>query len=173
MAWFATTSPGGITKRRSTAWLDAVPGCRQGDRLTVLGRLLDFAVHDLGSRGIGALIVVHPTGELAVAHEQRLPIPPALRIDRPFDLAPLRHAIAQTDGATVFDRDGNLRQMGIRLVPSREAETAVRPIGGTRHTSARRYSYDDPDAVVIAVSEDGPVTVIRAGEPVARTQPNG
>ncbi len=32
-----------------------------------------------------------------------------------------------------------------------------------RHTSARRYSYDDPQATVIVVSEDGPVTVLRNG----------
>ena len=33
-----------------------------------------------------------------------------------------------------------------------------------RHTAARRYSYDDPGATVIVVSEDGPVTVFRNGE---------
>jgi DNA integrity scanning protein DisA with diadenylate cyclase activity len=32
-----------------------------------------------------------------------------------------------------------------------------------RHTAARRYSYDDADATVIVVSEDGPVTVFRGG----------
>ncbi len=150
-------------------WLDNVPGCRGGDGPTVLARLLDFAVHDLGARGIGALLVLHPTGDLPVAHEQRLPIPPALRIDRPFDLAPLRHALAQTDGATVFDRHGVLRQMGVRLVPTPAAELSVRPLGGTRHTSARRYSHDDPTAVLVVVSEDGPVTVLREGEPIGRS----
>ncbi len=33
-----------------------------------------------------------------------------------------------------------------------------------RHTSGRRYSFDDPAATVIVVSEDGPVTVLRGGE---------
>lgn len=32
-----------------------------------------------------------------------------------------------------------------------------------RHTSGRRYSFDDPTATVIVVSEDGPVTVLRGG----------
>ena len=32
-----------------------------------------------------------------------------------------------------------------------------------RHTAARRYSFDDPTATVIVVSEDGPVTVLRDG----------
>lgn len=170
--------PAGVVRRDLTgwhheppleSWVDAVPGCTTDGAPTVLGRLLDFAVHDLGAIGIGALLLFHPTGDLAIAHEQRLPIPPELRIDRPQALAPLRHALAQADGATVFDHTGVLRQMGVRLVPTPAAEAAVRPMGGTRHTSARRYSYDDPESVVIVVSEDGPVTILRAGERIGRS----
>lgn len=152
-----------------SAWLDDVPGCRDGAGLTVLGRLLDFAVHDLGARGIGTTLIKHPSGQLPVRHEQRLPVPPALQIDRPHDLAPLRHALAQTDGATVFDATGTLRHMGVHLVWSRAAEAAVPGVRGTRHTSAARYSHDDPDAVVIVVSEDGPVTILRAGIPIGHS----
>ena len=79
-------------------------------------------------------------------------------------LAPLRHALTQVDGAAVFDGAGVLRQLGVRLIPSSAAEAEVDPLGGTRHTSARRYSHDDPRATVVAVSEDGPVSVLRAGE---------
>ncbi len=153
------------------AWIDEVPGCMADGHRSVLGVLLDFAVHDLGARGIGSLLVLHPEGDPVGGHEHRLPSPPELHIDRPHDLAPLRHALAQTDGATVFDASGTLRWMGIRLVPSRAAEDAVRPLGGTRHTSALRYSWDDPDAVVVVVSDDGPVTVVRAGEVVGRSTP--
>ena len=39
---------------------------------------------------------------------------------------------------------------------------------GMRHTSALRYSADDPSATLIVVSEDGPVSVIRNGEVLAR-----
>jgi hypothetical protein len=174
--------PSGVVRRDVTGWhheppfdrwLASVPGgCRQDGAPTVLGRLLDFAVHDLGARGIGATLIHHPIGELPQRHELRLPVPPALRIDRPYDLAPLRHALAQTDGATVFDDSGTLRRMGVQLVPSRAAEAAVRAVGGTRHTSARRYSHDDADAVVIVVSEDGPVTILKAGVPIGRS-PSG
>lgn len=151
------------------SWIGDVPGCMRDGERTPLGKLLDFAVHDLGARGIGSLLVLHPSGDLSAGHEHRLPAPPDLRIDRPADLAPLRHGLAQTDGATVFAPEGTLRWMGVRLVPSRAAEMAVRPMGGTRHTSALRYSHDDPDAVLIVVSEDGPVTVMRAGEIVGRS----
>lgn len=156
-------------------WLDQIPGCRESGRLTTLGLLLDFAVHDLGARGIGGLLIMNERGQLATEHEHQLPIPPALSIHRPHDLAPLSHALTQTDGATVFDGDGVLCWMGVRLVPSLEAEAEAegrpRITGGTRHASAHRYSYDDPEAIVIVVSEDGPVTVFQAGEPVARTGP--
>lgn len=155
------------------SWIEGVPGCLHEGHRTVLGQLLDFAVHDLGARHIGSLLVLHPTGDLPRVHEHRLPRPPELHIERPHDLAPLRHGLAQSDGATVFDGTGTLRWMGIHLVPSRAAEEAVRPLGGTRHTSGLRYSYDEPDAVVIAVSDDGPVTVMRAGQVVGRSPADG
>ena len=55
-------------------------------------------------------------------------------------------------------------------VPGRYATlVTVEPLRGTRHTSARRYSYDDPLATIIAVSDDGPVSVLRAGTILANS----
>ena len=131
----------------------------------MLETLLEFAVHDLGARAASApSSSTGPTRRRAGDFELRLPAPPALDVRQPTDLAPLRHALAQTDGAAVFDGDGILRQLGVRLVPSPEAEAEVEGFRGMRHTSGRRYSYDDPAATVIVVSEDGPVTVLRSGE---------
>ena len=136
----------------------------------VLEALLRFAVHDLGSLGIGALLIYRPDGEPGPPVEERLPTPPPpLKIRRASHLAPLRHALGQVDGAAVFDGDGVLRQLGVRLVPSATSEETVDALGGTRHTSGRRYSYDDPSATVIAVSEDGPVTVLRNGAVLGRS----
>jgi hypothetical protein len=134
----------------------------------VLDQLLRFAVHDLGARGVGALFVFAPAGTVG-SFEERLPTPPALRIVRPTDLGPLHHVLTQVDGAVVLDREGTLRNLGVRLVPSRRAETGIPAIGGTRHTSARRYSFDHPEAILVAVSESGPVTVFRAGEVVGHS----
>ncbi len=145
-------------------WIDAVAVCtRHGDR-DVLETLLEFAVHDLGSRGIGAILVYRPEDGPGPAYESRLPTPPPLEIRNASHLAPLRHVLAQVDGATVFDADGTMRELGVRLVPSVDAVTDVEGFRGMRHTSGRRYSYDDPNATVIVVSEDGPVTVLRGGE---------
>jgi hypothetical protein len=103
----------------------------------------------------------------------RLPQPPPLRIDRPADLAPLRHVLAQVDGAAVLDATGTLRELGVRLVPSAEAESDIAGFKGMRHTAGRRYSFDDTAATVIVVSEDGPVTVLRNGEVLGRSETLG
>lgn len=133
--------------------------------------LLEFAVHDLGARNIGATLIYRADPTLRASIEQRLPAPPPLSIDRPADLAPLRHVLAQIDGAALFDDHGTLVEIGVRLVPSVEAETDVEGFRGMRHTSARRYSFDDPTAVVIVVSEEGPVTVLKGGQKLGASAP--
>jgi hypothetical protein len=148
--------------------LDAVIDADGADP-AVTKALLEFAVHDLGARGIGALLILCSEPIVGPAVEERLPTPPTLRVGTPFHLAPLQHALAQIDGAAVFDHEGILRQLGIRLIPSPDAEDRVDPFGGTRHTSARRYSFDDPSSVVIAVSEDGPATVFRKGRVIGHS----
>jgi hypothetical protein len=155
-----------------STWIDSVTASPfVGDR-HVLEAMLEFAVHDLGSWGIGSLLVYRPSPEPGPAVEERLPTPPPLQIRTASHLAPLRHALAQVDGAAVFDSDGVLRQLGVRLVPSATAEDEVEPFGGTRHTSGRRYSFDDPLATVVVVSADGPVTVLRDGAVLGRS-PDG
>lgn len=153
-----------------SGWIDAVAACPVHGDPEVLGALLEFAVHDLGALGIGTLLIYRPDGVAASPPvEERLPAPPPLQIRKPTHLAPLRHALTQVDGAAMFDADGTLRRLGVRLIPSAAAEETVEPLGGTRHTSGRRYSRDDPYATVIAVSEDGPVTVFRNGAVLGRS----
>jgi hypothetical protein len=155
-----------------STWIDAVGACSDHGNRDVLAELLEFAVHDLGARGVGALLIYRPDDDApAPEYEMRLPAPPILRIGEAYDLAPLRHVLAQVDGAAVFDREGALRHLGVRLVPSVAAESDVDGYRGMRHTAGRRYSYDDPAATVIVVSEDGPVTVLRKGELMGRSSP--
>jgi hypothetical protein len=152
-----------------SSWIDLVTEDGDAGDSAVVRALLEFAVHDLGSLGIGALLIYRGDAKIGPPVEELLPTPPQLQIRTAFHLAPLRHALAQVDGAAVFDHEGVLRQLGVRVVPSPVAEEQVEPLGGTRHTSGRRYSYDDPTAVVIAVSEDGPVSVLRNGTVVGRS----
>jgi len=145
-------------------WIDAmVASCTRVDRGPIVELLLEFALHDLGPNHIGATLVYGADESRADRLEARLPTPLPLRIDHPRDLGPLRHALAQVDGATLFDLDGVMRQIGVRLVPSVAAESGVDGFRGMRHTAARRYSHDEPGALVIVVSESGTVTVLRAG----------
>lgn len=144
-------------------WVDALSACPAHGDADVLETLFEFAVHDLGARGIGAILVYRPDDDDVSSLERRLPPPPPLHIRRPSDLAPLRHVLAHVDGAAIFDRDGILRELGVRLVPTPEAESGIEGYRGMRHTAGRRYSFDDGRATVIVVSEDGPVTVLRKG----------
>ena len=152
-----------------STWVDRITALDSSDHRDVLEAMLEFAVHDLGSLGIGALLIYRPDDEPGPAVEEPLPKPPPLQIRTASHLAPIRHALAQVDGAAVFDRDGILCRLGVRLAPSRSAENAIGALGGTRHTSGLRYSYDDPSATVIAVSEDGPVSVLRGGQVLGRS----
>jgi hypothetical protein len=154
-------------------WLD-VGGCSGGPLTAdLLDHMLRFAVHDVSARRIGATFVVAPGGRVLPSVEHRYGQPPELSIERPADLAPLYHILGQLDGAAVFDESGTLRHLGVRLVPSAQAEADVGAYRGTRHTSALRYSFDDPSATLIVVSEDGPVSVLRAGRRLGRSASAG
>jgi DNA integrity scanning protein DisA with diadenylate cyclase activity len=162
----------GVLRFEGLAWHHEPPVATWVEKLTsgafagdpdVIEAMMRLAVHDLGSLGIGALLIYRPEKTPGPPVEERLPKPPPLQIRTASHLAPLRHALAQVDGATVFDSSGVLRHLGVRLIPSADAEKAVEALGGTRHTSGLRYSRDDPSATIIAVSEDGPVSVLRDG----------
>jgi len=148
-------------------WLEALRAEGDVGDLEVLEELLRLAVHDLGALGIGALLIYQLGTDMPHVEEMLSP-PPPLRIRKAAHLAPLRHALAQVDGAAVFDADGVLRRLGVELVPNTEGDQLLRPWHGTRHTAALRYSNEDPASVVIVVSEDGPVTVVRKGTPIER-----
>jgi hypothetical protein len=135
--------------------------------------LLRFAVHELSARRIGATLIWRPTDRPVPdhRHEPLVHHAPRLRVHNIGEEAALAHALAQTDGAAVFDAEAALVALGIRLAPSPEAERQVDAMHGMRHTSARRYSHDDPDSIVIVVSEAGPVTLMSAGRILTSLDP--
>lgn len=168
----------GVLRWEGLAWRHEPPVSALVDSVTarpftgdpqVVDAALRFAVHDLGSMGIGALLIYRPGNDVPPSLEERLPPPLPLRIRTATHLAPLRHALAQVDGAAVFDGEGILRHIGALLIPSVDAQDGIKGFGGTRHTSGLRYSRDDPSATVIAISDDGPVSVLRNGAVVAST----
>jgi hypothetical protein len=150
-------------------WLKVVTGGSFAGDARAIEALVEFAIHDLGAGSIGALLVYCPDIGRLSGVEERLPIPPPLDARSPIHLAPLRHVLSQVDGAAVFDGTGMLHRLGVRLVPTTSSEASVAALRGTRHTSGRRYSFDHPDVTVIVVSEDGPVSLMRAGEVLGRS----
>jgi hypothetical protein len=71
------------------------------------------------------------------------------------------------DGALLIGRDGMLLAANVILRATHASELAVGAIGGTRHTSAARHTYDCPDVLAFVVSTDGPVTVFSDGKRIA------
>lgn len=174
--------PAGVVRWNGTSWHHDAPMDAWITRLASVAPdlpvdgvrpLLRFAVHKLGGRGIGATLIWRPTEhDLPTRrHEPLVRNAPRLRLDHIGEEGALAQALSQTDGAAVFDRDGTLTALAIRLAPSPAAERAVGVIGGMRHTSALRYSHDDLHSIVIVVSEAGPVTLMHGGRAITSVDP--
>ena len=77
------------------------------------------------------------------------------------------HILRYQDGATFVLPTGEFEATGVHLGYSVEAAANVPEIGGTRHTSAARFTFDHPDMIAFVVSQDGPVTIFSDGANVA------
>jgi len=156
------------------AWIGRLAAVADDVPLHGVRPLLRFAIHELAGRRIGATLIWRPTDEPVPdrRHEPLVHNAPRLRLDRVGEEAAIANALSQTDGAAIFDGDASLAALGIRLAPSADADQRVGSMRGMRHTSALRYSFDDPDAVVIVVSEDGPVTLMHGGRAITTVDPS-
>jgi DisA bacterial checkpoint controller nucleotide-binding len=145
---------------------------------TILQSLLELCVHWLSAGGVGTTLVWYLTdvgrpGDPGGDRDfERVDLSrslegPALSAARYEHFAPLLSALGQMDRAAVVLRDGSVARFGVALAPTDGAAALVGATGGTRHTSARRFSFDEPRALVFVVSEDGPVTVFSDGATAA------
>lgn len=130
-------------------------------------QILAFCYHTLSPTNTGATLVwyVEPASDGAFQSAR----PPhtthklSLNLARGNNLS-LAHAIlARNDGAALVAPDGQVIGVGAHLIVSPSSQIMIAAAPGTRHTSARRYSYDWPEAVIIVVSSDGPVSVFSDG----------
>lgn len=140
-----------------------------GARSDVLAGILTLAVHWLSPSRAGATIILpgdHGDAGLDVEHSIATP---ALRLTDRHHFPAVLAALVQTDLATVVEPDGGVSRIGVALRSSPEAmaEAPVDPSHGMRHRSAATYTYDQPGALAVVVSEDGPVTIFQRGEPVS------
>ncbi|MDO3401372.1 DNA integrity scanning protein DisA nucleotide-binding domain protein [Mycolicibacterium neoaurum] len=134
-----------------------------------LGELLDLCVHLLSPRGIGATVVWRISAGPSGAWSNQPTTPPVrLNFFDKRDRSAIVALLATVDGACVVARDGALMSYWAMLDPSTTAKELVTEQGGTRHTSAKRYSYDEPGSLVVVVSADGPVSVFSDGARLVR-----
>lgn len=88
-----------------------------------------------------------------------------------------QHALATLlgglDGACFLEADGTVRAVQAHLRPSERAAELIAEDGGTRHTSARRFSFDHEGVAVLVVSQDGPVTIYSDGARLAQLRAIG
>ncbi len=168
ISWDGRNWQGRPTASSILADLEQLPATLD-DRLP---SVLDFAIHWLAPSRVGATIVLK-NGRLDIssldistaAHT------PPLSVTNRRHFAALAAVLRQHDLAVLVDTDGEIRKVAVGLRWSDEAEAAVDNDRGMRHRSAQRFSYDQPDLIVVVVSEDGPVTVFRAGEVMVTTDP--
>ena len=138
---------------------------------SVLAGLLDLAAHVLGPRDVGATLVWLPDWD-RTGCDSSLPgggSTPLLSLtDRAHDGA-VTNLLRQHDGAALVSPSGALWWVGAELSAPTSGDDVVPSAGGMRHRSAARFSRRRPDAWVVVVSHDGPVTVFVDGEDA--TQP--
>jgi hypothetical protein len=143
--------------------LEAVTQCvPRADKIT-LRKLLEFCYYKLSPSRIGATIVWclrEPTrGEMQKMRPQVNLQPYDLDLTVSNDAAVITHLLSNTDGALIVDEATKALGATAHLQYSRKSERLIKATEGTRHTSARRFSYDVPKVVVFVVSSDGPVSV--------------
>jgi DNA integrity scanning protein DisA with diadenylate cyclase activity len=155
---------------KKAAW--KVAQCVSGIDQNVLCRILDLAFHLLspGSR-VGATLVWNMSDMAASVSvgfsEGHDLVPFGLSITNEAHAEMICHLLSQVDGATLLDPSGRLIRTGVHLKYSDAARELIPADRGTRHTSARRFSFDVATALVVTVSEDGPVTIFSDGVSVA------
>jgi hypothetical protein len=158
-AWTDRPTAAALLKTLRRAAPDLDPAVAHG--------LLDLAVHWLSPARIGATIVVHeegfPWASMDVATKFHAP---QLSIKNRQHFPALFASLQQHDLATLVRGDGAVMYLGVGLRSSAEAEAAVDSDRGMRHRSAQRFSYDHPSTTIAVISDNGPVTIFRAGRAI-------
>ncbi|ACK70808.1 hypothetical protein PCC7424_2387 [Gloeothece citriformis PCC 7424] len=147
--------------------LTEIPDCNP----EILQSILEFCFHELSPRNIGNILVWCLSPQIPSELISLLPNTSLgnvkknveVKINSSEDLPILRHVLMFTDGATLLDYEGNIIGIGIHLKYSETSLQLVLSYKGTRHTSAKRFSYDFPETLIFVVSDDGPVTIFCQG----------
>jgi DNA integrity scanning protein DisA with diadenylate cyclase activity len=154
----------------ATTVLPALRSCAPHVRPEVARGVLDLAVHWLAPTHIGTTLVLYDADVAwsafdfgSAAHT------PGLSVTNRRHFPALFAALQQRDLAVLITPEGRVAKVGVGLLSTADADAAVMDGRGMRHRSAHRFSFDQPSATIVVVSEDGPVTIFREGRPVEMT----
>lgn len=131
--------------------------------LGILDHILQFAFHALSPSNVGATLVWWINDRKKVPKGGRDLSASGMGAANSAHFNALRSLLRQHDGALFIAPNGQVQSIGQHLKYTKNAEKFIKQVGGTRHTSAKRYSFDQPNAVVFVISEDGPVSVFSDG----------
>lgn len=155
-----------LQKPHADRAVDFLQASIDGGEIEVLHGLLELCLHWLMPARTGTTFVWHPSAMSAdlegLEHVEELTGVP-LTVIEPLHHPALASAIGQSDGAVLLAPDGKVLAYGATLLPTGGAVAEIAPRLGTRHTSAHRFSHDHPEALVVVVSEDGPLSLYQAG----------
>lgn len=132
---------------------------------TTFTKIISFAYYHLSHYNIGATLVYLITNKLSLHGLKNRRN--SLNITEPKHRLLLKSYLNQIDGATFIDSKGNIISSEIHLKTTDKSIKIISQSTGTRHTSARRYSYDKADCIIVTVSEDGPVSIFSDGINIA------
>jgi len=171
-------APGGVVVWSGSRWLfrplaeayvRAVEHLVPPSAADVLAGLLELAVHTLAASRLGATLIWNQDG--APPNDGRSGMlelagslaGPPLSVTRRAHFPAVRSVLSQVDLATVIEADGAIGPIGVRLNHSARAGALVPAMGGARHSSAQRFTFDVPGVLAVVVSESGRVTVYARG----------
>jgi hypothetical protein len=138
----------------------------------VAQRMLQLCWYVLSPQGIGATFVWYlrePSDEdLAFWREAQDVTSLQLNVQREADYGEIVHLARHWDGAVLVGPGGDVRLIKGQLGGFKERTIdIVKEFRGTRHTSARRFSYEHEKTIAFVVSQDGGLTKFSDGAIVA------
>ncbi len=175
LGWVRLCTPAGIVTWDGMHWSSKPLSIHITERVAhsittadqgVLAHLHEFCTHWLGAGRVGATLVWHLAGDphtLAHLGFAAAVTIPELELTSRAHYAPLLNALAQYDRAALVDPRGRVTTVGVHLRSSERARAEVAPYRGTRHTSALRFTSDEPSAAVFVVSSGGTLSVFWQG----------
>lgn len=130
--------------------------------------ILEFCLHTLGANKIGATLVwfLDAPSQAVLTSEARVQTDTRcleINLANSQNLSALQSILERNDGAALISPDGKVIGVGAHLFNSPKSAGLIGAYAGTRHTSARRFSFDRPETIVFTVSSDGPVSIFSDG----------